>query len=296
MTSESNSPGSTSTQTLRCFLLKSSGSAGYGMRWNQSSFTSLPWPDTRQKSTTVSDTDHVRLDNGATSVVRVTRRADLRRLRYFVAVAEERHFGRAATRLHMSTPPLSQRIRELEAELDLTLFDRSSRRVRLTDAGERLLADARAVLLAVDRFEQTAAQLTSADTDLVFGFCHGSEGGAMKALRRFREERPDVLVHPAAMTSLNIAESLATGRLAVGILRGPIEDLDRVASVPLARVPIDHVVMPLGHRLARAEVVEAADLDDEPLLVVDRSDAPQTHDVITGYLTGLGVRPVWVTH
>jgi DNA-binding transcriptional LysR family regulator len=221
---------------------------------------------------------------------------DLRRMRYFVAVAEERHFGRAAARLHMSAPPLSQRIRELEAELGLTLFERSSRSVKLTEAGERLLGDARAVLLAVERFEQTADQLTSADTDLSFGFCHGSEGGAMRALRRFREERPDVLVHPASMTSVNMAESLASGRLAVAIVRGPIDDADRVASVPLARVPVDHVAVPLQHRFAAADVVDAADFDDEPLLIVDRGDAPQAHDVITGYLNRLGVRPAWVTH
>lgn len=221
---------------------------------------------------------------------------DLRRLRYFVAVAEERHFGRAATRLHMSAPPLSQRIRELESELGLTLFDRTSRRVRLTEAGERLLGDARAVLNAVERFEQSAEQLTSAVSDLALGFCHGSEGGAMRALRRFRDERPDVLIHPAPMTSINIAESLASGRLAVGILRGPIDEIDRVASVPLARVPVDHVAVPLGHRLASAETVHATDLENEPLLIVDRADAPQGHDVITGYLNRLGVRPTWVTH
>src|SRR5688572_29676011 len=102
---------------------------------------------------------------------------DLRRLRYFVTVAEERHFGRAAARLHVSAPPLSQRIRELEAELGLTLFERSSRSVELTDAGERLLGEARAVLIAVERFEQSAEQLTTEGSDLAFGFCHGSEGG-----------------------------------------------------------------------------------------------------------------------
>jgi DNA-binding transcriptional LysR family regulator len=87
-----------------------------------------------------------------------------------------------------------------------------------------------------------------------------------------------------------------SGRLSVGILRGPIDEVDRVASVPLARVPVDHVAVPLGHRLAAAAVVDAHDLEREPLLVVDRADAPQTHDVITGYLNGLGVHPTWVTH
>src|SRR6476660_6040147 len=113
-------------------------------------------------STTGWLTDHVVSDNnagdrGCLSGYRSgMANVDLRRLRYFVAVAEERHFGRAATRLHMSAPPLSQRIRELEADLGLALFERSSRNVKLTPAGERLLGDARAVLAAVDRFEQSA--------------------------------------------------------------------------------------------------------------------------------------------
>lgn len=221
---------------------------------------------------------------------------DLRRLRYFVAVAEEQHFGRAAARLHMSTPPLSQRIRELEAELGLTLFERTSRSVELTDAGARLLNEARAVLQAADRFEQAAEQLTAVGNDLSFGYCHGSEGGAMRALRRFREERPDVLVHPASMTSLTMADQIAAGRLGVGIVRGTVDGDDRVATVPLTRVPVDHVSVPLGHRLAAAEVVHAHDLEDEPVLVVDRSDAPYAHDTIARYLGGLGVRPQWVTH
>jgi DNA-binding transcriptional LysR family regulator len=221
---------------------------------------------------------------------------DLRRLRYFVAVAEERHFGRAAQRLHISTPPLSQRIRELETEVGVALFVRTSRSVELTDAGAKLLGEARAVLAAANRFEQMARGLTSTVDELGFGFCHGSEGGAMKSLRRFRDEHAEVLVHPAAMTSVNIVDALGQGRLAVGIIRGRVGDPERIVSVPLARVPVDHVVVPLGHRLAGAEHVEAADLENEPVLVVDRADSPLAHDEITGYLAGLGVRPAWVTH
>jgi DNA-binding transcriptional LysR family regulator len=221
---------------------------------------------------------------------------DLRRMRYFVAVAEERHFGRAAARLHMSAPPLSQRIRELELELGLTLFERTSRTVELTPAAERLLGEARAVIAAADRFGQVAQQLTSSVSDLAFGYCHGSEGGAMQAMRRFRDERPDVVLHPASMTSLQIAESIAAGRVAVGIVRGAVGDAERVTSVPLARVPVDHVAVPLDHRLATAEVVDAGDLDGEPLLVVDRAAAPHAHDTVVGYLAALGVHPAWVTH
>lgn len=221
---------------------------------------------------------------------------DVRRLRYFVAVAEERHFGRAAERLHISTPPLSQRIRELEAELGLTLFERTSRSVELTPAGERLLGEARAVLRSVEQFEQVAGRLTSGESDLAFGFCHGSEGGAMDSLRRFRRERPDVVVHPAAMTSLHILEGIASGRMALGIVRGPITDPERIAAVPLARVPVDHVAVPAAHPLAGVDRVAATDLDGESVLVVERDDAPQAHDVIVGYLSGLGVHPAWVPH
>src|SRR4029079_18221270 len=237
-----------STHTLRCCLLKSSGNFGYGIRWNHIIFMlGLSQPG-RCKSTTRCDMDHVAVGHYRWSDGTV-RPMDLRRLTYFVTVAEERHFGRAAARLHMSAPPLSQRIRELEADLGLALFERSSRSVKLTTAGERLLGDARAVLAAVYRFEHSAEQLTLVASDLGLGYCHGSEGGAMRALRRFRDERPDVLVHPASMTSLHMVESLASGRLSGGILRGPIDDVDRVASVPLARVPIDHVAVPVGHRL-----------------------------------------------
>jgi DNA-binding transcriptional LysR family regulator len=220
----------------------------------------------------------------------------LRRLQYFVAVAEECHFGRAAARLHMSTPPLSQRIRELEAELGLQLFERTSRRVELTTAGGRLLSEARMVLAAADRFGQVAAQLAAATEDLGLGFCHGSEGGAMQALRRFHEQQPDIVVRPGATTSLNIYEGLRMGRLSVGIVRGAVPDADRLMSIPIARVPVDHVALPPSHRLAALESVSVHDLDGEPVLVVDRNDAPHAHDDIAAYCATHNVHPRWINH
>ena len=243
-------------------------------------------------STSEPDTDHVAFDN----VADMAKGVDLRRLRYFVAVAEECHFGRAAARLHMSTPPLSQRIRELESELGLRLFDRTSRRVELSPAGERLLGEARIVLRAADGFNRLASELASEPSDIGLGFCHGSEGGAMIALRRMLDQQPEVGVRPAAMTSLHIFEALRNGRISVGIVRGAVNDPDVIASVPLAEVPVDHVVVPPDHRLATSDRVDVTDLEGEPVLIVEREDAPRAHDEITHYFAGFGVRPRWIPH
>ena len=98
------------------------------------------------------------------------------------------------------------------------------------------------------------------------------------------------------LTSLRILDGLRAGLLAAGIVRGPVADPDRVASAPLARVPVDHVAVPPGHRLAGADVVEAADLDGEPVLVVDRAEAPTAHDEIEAYCAAAGARPRWIPH
>jgi DNA-binding transcriptional LysR family regulator len=230
-------------------------------------------------------------------VKRVAKGADLRRLRYFVAVAEERHFGRAAARLHLSTPPLSQRIRELEEELGVRLFERTSRKVTLTPEGERLLIEARDVLRAMERFDAVAVELASSGPPtLTVGYCHGSEGGAMRSVRAFLGEHPGAAVRPDALTSLLILDGVRSGRIAVGIVRGPVPDPERIASVPLARVPVDHIAVPPDHRLAALDAVEARELDDEPVLVVDRTDAPTAHDEIEAYCATMGARPRWIVH
>ncbi len=225
---------------------------------------------------------------------------DLRRLRYFAAVADEQHFGRAAAKLHMSTPPLSQRIRELEAELGLVLFERNSRRVALTDAGRHVLDEARQVLVAVDRLEAVASTLRTQSVvtvdALTFGFCQGSEWIAGVAARRFHEVNPDTPIRPAALTTLRMFDDIQAGRLSIGIVRAPNPRPDVVASRLLTRVAFDHLAVPVGHRLAAASVIDVHDLADEQTLLVSRVDAPTFHDATLAYLAEHGVRPRWVEH
>jgi DNA-binding transcriptional LysR family regulator len=222
---------------------------------------------------------------------------DLRRVRYFVAVAEELHFGRAAARLNISAPPLSQRIHELEADLGVKLFDRTSRRVTLTPAGERLLVEARALLEAAERFERVARESASADRPvLAIGYCHGSDLGTFALIRSFQARHPDALVRPDALTSLRSIEAIRSGRLDLAVVHPPLPDPRRFASQPLARVPMDHVAVPAAHRLAAHEVVQASDLDGEAVLLVERTDAPTAHEETLAYCAAVGVRPDWVLH
>jgi DNA-binding transcriptional LysR family regulator len=225
---------------------------------------------------------------------------DLRRLTYFVTVAEEQHFGRAAARLHMTTPPLSQRIRELEAELGVQLFERSTRQVHLTPAGSRLLHEARSALRAVDRFTDLADSLRraadSTNQPLTLAYCHGSEHAALTAARTFHDTHPQIAVRPSAFTSLRIFKDLRDGRLTVGVVHPPVPYPDRLASRVLARVPFDHVAIPQNHPLAQQDIVEASDLDGQPVLLVERDDAPTYHDATLAYCDAMDVRPAWVMH
>jgi DNA-binding transcriptional LysR family regulator len=222
---------------------------------------------------------------------------DLRRVRYFVAVAEELHFGRAAARLNISAPPLSQRIHELEADLGVKLFDRTSRRVTLTPAGERLLVEARVLLEAADRFERVARESgPAARPNLTIGYCHGSELGTFTLIRSFQARHPDTLVRPDALTSLRSVEAIRAGRLDLAVVHPPLPDPRRFASQPLSRVPMDHVALPAAHRLAAQDVVEASDLDGEPVLLVERDDAPTAHEQTLAYCAAVGIRPAWVLH
>jgi DNA-binding transcriptional LysR family regulator len=221
---------------------------------------------------------------------------DVRRLRYFVAVAEELHFGRAAARLHLTTPPLSQRIKELEAELGLQLFERSSRRVALTAAGQELLPKARRVLESAARFEAAAAELAARSPVVNIGYSHGSEPGVMAALRAFHLAAPDAAVRSDSLTSANIYLKLKTAKLDIGVARGPVPAESNLDSIELPAIPIDHIVLPPDHPLADNATITPATLDDERLLMVDREDSPFVHDAAVAFFAERDIHPRWIEH
>src|SRR5437762_4036348 len=173
---------------------------------------------------------------------------ELRQIRYFVAVAEELHFRRAAAHLHISQPPLSHQINQLEQELGCRLLLRTRRRVELTDAGRAFLRDARAVLQEVDSAVDTARRIDSGQTGhLRISFV----GSALlsivpTAVQRFRATRPDVEIELRERPTADQLRAVAEGAVDVGLIRPPVQPSDqlRVERVmreqTVAAVPADH--------------------------------------------------------
>lgn len=205
-------------------------------------------------------------------------------MRYFVAVAEERHFGRAAERLHMAQPPLSQQIQQLEAELRVTLLHRTTRKVELTDAGTVYLKRARAVLAAVD---DAAAEAQRVAEGLQGRLVVGCVGSATYSLlpafaRALREQLPDVdFVFRGEMLAPDQLESLLARRIDLALLRPPVEHPDvRVSTVRRDRLI---VALPEDHRLTRRKRLKIEDLREEDLIV----HASRGRSVMYGIVTEL---------
>ncbi len=199
---------------------------------------------------------------------------DLRKLRYFVAVASQLHFGRAAGDLHIAQPVLSRQIRALEHDLGASLFTRNSHGVTLTEAGKQLLADAGPLLASAHAARRRVAVAARGSQRLVVGFRMGIV--VTHAVRAFGAAHPDVMVDVQRLEWDDQAAMLLDGRVDVGYVRLPIDGTGlRVA--PLfteSRV----VVLPAGHRLAGKEQVTEADLAGEPLIWhVDPSTQPTRH-------------------
>lgn len=216
---------------------------------------------------------------------------ELRHLRYFVAVAEDLHFGRAAERLGIAQPPLSRQIQSLEAELGFKLFDRSRRRIELTSAGGVLLKRTREVLERLDEAVRDARRTSTGKRGRVtVGYPSSlAYTGLVGLLRAFRAEFPDVEL---AVRELPLAEQvvgLKNGELDVGFLRGPLDDPELVAEC-MRREPL-MLALPADHPLAEKKRLTLATVAREPFVFFPRARAPAFFDLLLGLCQKAGFTP-----
>jgi DNA-binding transcriptional LysR family regulator len=221
---------------------------------------------------------------------------ELRQLRYFVTVAEELHFGRAATRLHMTQPPLSQAIAAFEDGLGAPLFVRNRRTVELTPAGHALLPEARRLLLEASALPALVRRAAAGETGrLALAFVTSADYSVLPPfLRRYSERYPGVHLRLQEATSDVQIEELLAGRIDAGLLIPPLPDkaqaeLDymKVLDEPLVLCAPDGV-------LARADAdasVRLQDLPHLPLIIFPREVSPGLHDAILSCFHAAGLAP-----
>jgi DNA-binding transcriptional LysR family regulator len=203
-------------------------------------------------------------------------------------VAEELHFGRAAIRLNISQPPLSQQIRQLEEELGVRLFQRTKREVRLTDAGKRVLNEAHQVLGQIDHFANVAAQAGEGEIGhLSVGVPGGVNEILVQSLRIVARRYPGVRFELQYMTTGLQIEALREGRIHVGFLNLPVDE-PSLSLEPVRREPLC-VAMPRGHALSRYTSVPVNALKGQRVIIFARRVAPGLHDAITGVCRDAGV-------
>lgn len=217
---------------------------------------------------------------------------DLRHLRYFVAVAEELHFGRAAARMHISQPPLSMQIRALEKAVGALLLERTQRHVALTKAGEVFLLEARAILARVDSATLLAGRAGRGEVgELVVGFIsHANFNVLPPLLREFRKRAPEVRLALRELTTDRQLEALLDGRLDVGFVLPPVDD-PRLQYRATFREPLV-VALPSLHPLARRKGrVRLASLAETPFILFPRPLAPSLFDDIVMFCKRCGFSP-----
>jgi DNA-binding transcriptional LysR family regulator len=217
---------------------------------------------------------------------------ELRHLRYFVTVAEELHFGRAARRLHLSQPPLSMQIKALEQELGARLLERTQRRVALTPAGEVFLKEAREILMRVERATASAQRAARGEVgELTVGFVTIADYNLLpQTLSAFRSRNPGIRLILREATSDVQLQQLIEERMDVGFIVTPVAD-ERLAVLPLLREPLVAAV-PAQHPLARGRgPLALAHLQDMPFILFPRHMAQGLYDDIVSFCRQAGFSP-----
>ena len=216
---------------------------------------------------------------------------ELRHLRYFVAVAEELHFGHAAERLHMTQPPLSQQIQALEDELGVQLLARTKRKVELTPAGAMFLDEARLTLKQADRAQRIAIEAARGVRGRVrVGFVTSASFSILPSVvRRFRRENALIDLELFEMTPSQQLHALEHKEIDIGILRPPVDDtclqMDTVLEEPLV------LALPSDHRMADQKTVELKSLAEEAFVLFPRQHGPGIYDVIMKACHDVGFTP-----
>ncbi|AJW28951.1 LysR family transcriptional regulator [Chania multitudinisentens RB-25] len=219
---------------------------------------------------------------------------ELRHLRYFVAVAEELHFGRAAERLRISQPPLSQQIKALEEMLGARLLARNNRNVGLTQAGEMFLKEAYQVLDQVNRAAEKATRLERGEIgELMIGFTSSAPfiSAVSRSLRTFRQLSPNVHIKMREINTKQQLVPLLNGELDLGVMRNTRLP-DALQHQVLLREPLLAVV-PNGHPLVHKApgTLRFTDLAQEPFVFFSREVGTALYDEILALLANAGIAP-----
>jgi DNA-binding transcriptional LysR family regulator len=215
----------------------------------------------------------------------------------FIAVAEELHFGRAAERLHMTQPPLSRQIQQLETELGVQLIDRTTRAVTLTPAGVAFLPDARRILQLAEGAALTVKRVPAGEMGtVVVGFTAASANAVLpRLLDRARDQLPDVKLELREMVTAAQIERLMTGELDLGMARPPLKRPGLVSRPLLheqlvAALPVAHPLTELGRQLT------LTDLHDQDIVMYSRVEARYFHELLISTFTIAGATPRYVQH
>jgi DNA-binding transcriptional LysR family regulator len=219
---------------------------------------------------------------------------ELRHLRYFVAVAEELHFRRAAERLHVAQPAVSEQVRKLEEELGVRLLNRTQRSVSLTDAGAAMLDEARRVLHQAERAISAArhARDTSANR-LRVGYLADSLPPVMhRSLQQLQKRLPNTRVSMETGTPRNLIEDVRAGNLDAALvsLPAPTSGLERTLLGPQSAV----VALPVMHRHATEDTIDLGQLVPERIVLIPREVNPAFHDGVVSLCRDLGLSPAFV--
>lgn len=219
---------------------------------------------------------------------------ELRHLRYFVAVARELSFSRAAEQLHIAQPPLSRQIRSLEDVLGAQLLDRSSRPLRLTPAGRFFQVQAQQLLDRVAEVQKATARIAGGGRIWFgLGFVPSTLYGVLpEVIRRFRETQPTVELSLFEMTTVEQFAALKAGRIDVGFGRLQFNDDDIVSE--LVRDEPVVAALPVNHRLARHKSLSLAKLASEPLLLYPAKPRPSYADQVLEMFRSRGLKPTIV--